>query len=229
MPRTMMVAAAAMVSVLVAAALALAQSQEEWREAVDSGGAAVNLQQTYHGVKPGTGNTLPRVEEIKNLAGTWVTWPGFIMLPDGSSRIFLQTTRPVEYKRTDKKKRTTLRLTKAEVFLKNNRNPLVTIHFNTPVRRAYLKRGRGAVDFVIEMKVDATASIAQFADQDGYHYLFVDFPAGRYPTGGQYGDRPSYSGFGMPGQATDDEIPPPSEPGGKSGPPRLPPPPSNSE
>ncbi|MBW2277293.1 MAG: hypothetical protein JRF63_07365 [Deltaproteobacteria bacterium] len=211
MPRTMMVSAAAMVAVLVAAALALAQSQEEWREVADSEGNNLKLEQTYHGTKPGAGNTLPRVEELRGLPGTWVTWPGFIMLPDGSSRVFLQTTKPLEYKRADKKNRVTLKLKGAEVFLKNNRNPLVTIHFNTPVRRGYLTSRGGAVEFVLEMKVSATASIAQFADQDGYHYLFVDFPAGQYPTGGQFGDRPSYSGFGSPGQATDDEIPPQPE------------------
>ena len=212
MPRTMIVAAAAMVAVLVAAALALAQSQEEWREVTNSEGGTLALEQTYHGTRPGAGNTLPRVDELKGMPGTWVTWPGFIMLPDGSSRVFLQTTKPLEYKRNDKQKRTTLTLKGAEVFLKNNRNPLVTIHFNTPVRRAYLKPRKGSVEFVLEMKVAATASIAQFADQDGYHYLFVDFPAGQYPTGGQYGNRPSFSGFGTPGQAVDDEIPPQAQP-----------------
>jgi len=208
----MMVAAAAMVAVLVAAALALAQSQEEWREATDSEGGALMLEQTYHGTKPGSGNTLPRVEELKGMPGTWVTWPGFIMLPDGSSRVFLQTTRPVEYKRSASKHKTTLTLRDADVFLKNNRNPLVTIHFNTPVRRAYLKPHKGAVDFVLEMKVAATASITQFGDQDGYHYLFVDFPAGSYPTGGQFGDRPSFSGFGTPSDAYSGYAPPPSGP-----------------
>ena len=76
MPRTMIVAAAAMVAVLVAAALALAQSQEEWREVADSEGGTLKLEQTYHGTKPGAGNTLPRVDELKGLPGTWVTWPG---------------------------------------------------------------------------------------------------------------------------------------------------------
>jgi hypothetical protein len=208
----MVLAAGAMISVLVAAALALAQSQDDWREATDGEGGTLNLEQSYHGTTPGTGNTLPRVEELKGMPGTWVTWPGFIMLPDGSSRIFLQTTRPIDYKRSDKKRRTTLRLANAEVFLRNNRNPLVTIHFNTPVRRAYLKRMKGVVDLIIEMKVAASASIAQFADQDGYHYLFVDFPAGQYPIGGQFGNRPSFSGYGSPQQATDDEIPPQAEP-----------------
>jgi hypothetical protein len=201
-----------MVSVLVAAAIALAQSQEDWREATGAEGGALYLQESYHGTKPGTGNTLPRVEELKNMPGTWVTWPGFIMLPDGSSRIFLQTTRPLDYRRNDKKRRVTLKLSNADVYLKNNRNPLVTVHFNTPVRRAYLKRHKGSVDLIIEMKVESSASIAQFADQDGYHYLFVDYPAGQYPTGGQYGNRPSFSGFGQPGQIMDEELPPPPEP-----------------
>ena len=202
-------------SVLAAAQLATAQSPDDWREAGNSGDQ-LTLDQSYHGTIPGGGNTLPRVEEIRNLPGNWVTWPGFIMRPDGGSRIFLQTTHQLEYTQTTKKNRTYLQFTDASIHLSNNQNPLVTIHFNTPVRRAYLKRKhKKKVDLVIEMKVAATPSITQYVDQDGYNYLIVDFPPGEYPVGGTWGDRPSFQGFGAPAdsqQVEDSEIPASDQP-----------------
>jgi hypothetical protein len=68
---------------------------------------------------------------------------------------------------------------------------------------------------VIEFKVEANAGISQFSDQDGYHYMFIDFPPGSYPVGGEWGGRPSFSGFGKPGgeqQAPEGETPPDTAP-----------------
>ncbi|MFO8070677.1 MAG: hypothetical protein R6V85_02270 [Polyangia bacterium] len=194
-------------AVLGLAALAWAQQQEQGRQA-GSRQEAPLLGQSYHGTRPGGGNTLPRVEELKGLSDTWVTWPGFIMREDGGSRLFLQTTRSIDFSRTDKDDRITLRLERAKVYLSNNRNPLVTSHFNTPIGRAYLRRHRNWSELVIELKVEATAVVTQTADADGYHYLFVDFPAGQYPTSfDTSGPRPSFSGWGDPA-LRDDEVPP---------------------
>jgi hypothetical protein len=105
-----------------------AQSTEEWRATEDGDDTSqVKLEQTYHGVKPGSGNNLPKVEELKNLSGVWVTWPGFTMREDGSSRIFLQTTVAVDYTLEKMKKgktRIVIKLKDARVHLSNNRNPL---------------------------------------------------------------------------------------------------------
>ena len=197
---------------IMVAGLAFAQSQNDWQTEQGSDGEGIVLGQSYHGTTPGSGNTLPRVDELKGKPGTWVTWPGFIMRSDGGSRIFIQTTQPLEYTKTDKKNRLYLKFKDARVHLSNNRNPLVTIHFNTPVRRAYLKRARKSVGLTVEYKVSTQATITQFADQDGYHYMFIDFPAGQYPIGGDFGDRPSFKGIGTPHSETtpiiDDEIPP---------------------
>ena len=158
------------------------QSVEEWR-ATEEGEAPreVIRDQNYEGVTPGSGNTLPRVEELKGKPGTWVTWPGFLMPEGGGSRFFLQTTVAVDYKITNKKKTLVIRLNNAAIHLSNNRNPLVTTHFNTPVSRAYLKKRGKHVDLILELKVDATPQITQMADQDGYHYMFIDFAPGQYP------------------------------------------------
>ena len=78
--------------------LAYAQSVDDWRKATQNSGAEFKLVQSYNGTTPGAGNKLPKVEELKSLDGSYITWPGFMMNQDGSSRIFLQTTRPLEYK-----------------------------------------------------------------------------------------------------------------------------------
>jgi hypothetical protein len=186
------------VGVLTAmAAVVQAQSREDWRATEDGEKAPpVSLQQSYHGVVPGSGNNLPRVEELRNKPGTWVTWPGFTMRPDGGSRVFLQTTVALLFDIDEKKKRVTLRFNEARVHLSNNRNPLVTTHFNTPMSRVYLKKRRKTLDLILELKVDATPEISQMTDQDGYHYLFVDFPPGTYPKSEGPTARPSYQQAG---------------------------------
>jgi hypothetical protein len=172
-----------------------AQTQQDWREA---GGAAepFTLEQGYHGTRPGDGNRLPRVEELRGKPGGWVTWPGFLMREDGGSRVFLQTTRPLQYRRSAGKLRFTLHFEDAKVHLNNNRNPLVTAFFNTPVKRAWLKRRGKNVDLVVELKQAAAEAVTQFSDNDGYHYLFIDFPPGDYPRGAGFAPRPATVGGG---------------------------------
>lgn len=172
----------------VAASDASAQTQQDWRSAKEVAPAATPLvlAQSYHGTKPGEGNALPRVEEIKGREGNWVTWPGFMMRPDSGSRLFVQTTRALEYEKVVKKNRIRLRFKDTQVFLDNNRNPLVTMNFNTPLRSAYLKRDKKSVQLVMDLKVASDVVITQAADADGFCYLFVDFPVGQFETGGEW-------------------------------------------
>jgi hypothetical protein len=177
-----------------------AQSTEEWRATEDGDDTSqVKLEQNYHGVTPGSGNNLPKVEELKNLSGVWVTWPGFTMREDGSSRIFLQTTVAVEYtveKIKKGKKRVVIKLKDARVHLSNNRNPLVTTHFNTPVKRVSLKKRKKSLELRIELKVPSPHHISQTTDRDGYHYLFIDFQKGDYSSYHPEERRPAFQGYG---------------------------------
>ena len=190
---------------------ATAQSPKEWRaaEAQDEG-SGVELGQKYTGVRPGSGNNLPRVEELKGKPGMWVTWPGFLLLDDGTSRLFLQTTGPVKYAIAEKSKQITLKLKNAKVHLRNNRNPLVTVHFNTPLDRAYLKKNRKSLDLVMELRQPATPRISQTVDSDGYHYLFIDFPPGNYPP--SVNRNPSFQGYGTRSPAAESADTPLEEP-----------------
>ncbi|MCP4604290.1 MAG: hypothetical protein GY847_27845 [Proteobacteria bacterium] len=194
--RYIMSALAAVSFVVTTANTASTQTVEDWRAAEDgTNQPPPQIDPNYHGVIPGSGNNLPRVEELKGKSGTWVTWPGFFMLEDGGSRFFLQTTVSVDYTTEKKKKRLILKLKNTKVYLSNNRNPLVTEHFNTPVTRIYLKKRRKRVDLVIELKVDSSPQITQTVDQDGYHYLFIDFPPGDYPKAQAPDGRPAFSSY----------------------------------
>jgi hypothetical protein len=185
-----------------------AQSPKEWRKTEKKPVATQEKpKKPYEGVTPGAGNNLPRVAELKNKPGTWVTWPGFITGAGGASQIFVQTTVSVNYEIIERKRTITIKLKDAEVFLSNNRNPLVTTHINTPLRRAYLKKKRGEVSLVMELKQKSTFEIRQTHDNDGYHYLFVDFPPGQYPRTKGATSRPSFTGYGTPGKENADETP----------------------
>ena len=176
-----------------------AQSQKEWRRTENEPSRPPKkVQKPYEGVTPGTGNSLPRVEELRNQAGTWVTWPGFTKVKDGGSQVFIQTTVSVVYEVIEKKRVITIKLKDAEVYLSNNRNPLVTTHINTPLKRAYLKKRKRDVSLVLELKQKSTFEISQRHDRDGYHYLFVDFPPGRYPTTERSVSSQTYTEYGTP-------------------------------
>jgi hypothetical protein len=196
-------ACAALTLGFAVASAAVAQSVEDWRKTEEPAPAAAPLVlvQSYQGVVPGAGNTLPRVQELKGKPGIWVTWPGFTMRPDGGSRIFLQTTNALSYERRDKNKKIVLRFYDTSIFLSNNRNPLVTSHFNSPVNRAYLKKSRKYIELVLEMRAAEAPAITQAQDADGYTYFFVDFASGSFPPPAPLAEgsaRPSFSGFGHP-------------------------------
>jgi hypothetical protein len=200
----------ALIASAVSVQLAIAQSKDDWRDATaETQQPKLMLSQSYRGTRPGDGNNLPRVTELKEKSGLWITWPGFMMTEDGGSRVFLQTTGPVKYtqKKTGKKE-IVLVFRKTGIYLSNNRNPLVTGHFNTPVARVNLKRRSGkTTELVMKLKVESTPNISQMTDNDGYNYLFIDFPAGEYPQTGNSETRSSYSSSTNADVVTDYAVP----------------------
>jgi len=177
---------ASLILVSLYGSTALAQSPSEWRstETKDTLKEPTLSSMDYKGVKPGKGNPLPRVEQLRGQTENWVTWPGFMPLTQGS-RVFLQTTRPVEFERQSGDRSLTLVLKGCKVFLRNNRNPLIAEHFNTPVRRAWLKetgtRKDRKIELLIALKTNIEPQISQYTDNDGFQYLLIDFPPGDFP------------------------------------------------
>jgi hypothetical protein len=172
------VAACLVVLALWAPGLARAELAEV--RPVDDGAVGGEATQAYPGVVPGTGAQPPRARLLARTRHNYVTWPGFEEGSSGS-RIFVQTTRPVTYSRADEGTSIVLVLPRTRIHLRNNRNPLVTEHFNTPVSRAYLRRRGRDTLLVLEMKVGAEPRISQSSEGE-YQFLFVEFPPGDYPV-----------------------------------------------
>jgi hypothetical protein len=132
----------------------------------------------YEGVTPGAedaANLPPKAEEIPQNA-LMMTWPGFMMLKDGGSCFFVQTSKRVDVasRKSDGKFELVFRNT--QVHLKNTFLPLETQFFDTPVLRATVERkGQKDVVMTLEMREDATPTIAQKKGKDGFNYIFVTF------------------------------------------------------
>src|SRR5581483_6059376 len=64
--------------------------------------------------------------------------PGFEMLGDGSTRVFVQMPKAPQYTAKVEATKIVYVLKDLRVDKRNNYNPLVTVHFNTPVTSARL-------------------------------------------------------------------------------------------
>ena len=87
-----------------------------------AGAASAEESSSYGGVTPGSegsDNLPPKVEEIPDGA-LMLTWPGFMMLEDGGSRFFVQTSKPVQTATKKGAGTFELVLRKTQVHLKNN-------------------------------------------------------------------------------------------------------------
>jgi hypothetical protein len=80
------------------------------------------------------------------------TYPGFHMVGDGTSKVWVSVTRPVDVQVRRAGSQVTFVLSGVDVGVRNNTNPLVTTHFNTPLERARLVRDRAGALLVLELR-----------------------------------------------------------------------------
>ncbi|HEY6461796.1 MAG TPA: hypothetical protein VIY73_16640, partial [Polyangiaceae bacterium] len=62
----------------------------------------------------------------------------------------------------------------------NNFNPLITVHFNTPVTSARLVPRGQDLWFVVDLRANVTPQVTMDATKDGGAMLRIDFPKGDY-------------------------------------------------
>jgi len=145
------------------------------------GSSAAAGAQGYAGVVPGASNVPDRIAAQPGEAAL-VTWPGFQVLPNGGSRVFIQTS--VEVKSELKREGTGFVLLLSGVGLPagNNRLPLDTHFFNTPMAslRTKLAEGGHAVSVTMLMRADVAPVLRTERAANGYFFTYVDFPAGQY-------------------------------------------------
>jgi hypothetical protein len=109
--------------------------------------------------------------------------PGFEELSDGGSRFFveLQKTVPIDEQKAPGS--VTYVMHGMQVKLRNNRNALVTVHFNTPAFRARLVPHAKDTMFVIELRANVQPTWRIVPGSNGTSVLQVDFPKGDYLSG----------------------------------------------
>jgi hypothetical protein len=121
----------------------------------------------------------PRTTARKNSPDALL--PGFEVEADGSTRFFVQLTQAVPFETKKARGSLTFVLKGAHVDRRNNTNPLVTVHFNTPVTSARLVPHGNDLWFVLDMRADASpAATMDTPAQGGSATLRIDFPKGNY-------------------------------------------------
>jgi hypothetical protein len=153
--------------------------------------------------------------------GPVATLPGFELLPDGGSRLFVELTRTVPVEETKAAGTITYVLKGAHIDKRNNANALVTVHFNTPVTRARLLPSGHDLHFVIDLRQNAVPTWKLAPAKDGTAILQIDFAKGDFlPAGGEPVVPPAAAKPVTPGTPSPQTPPPaaPSKPASESGP-----------
>ena len=134
--------------------------------------------QAQQAPRPRVAKATPKVQ-----SGPIATLPGFEVLGDGGSRVFVQLTQNVPVEERKAKGSVTYVLKGAHVAIHNNTNPLVTVHFNTPVSKAQLRPAGGDLLLVIDLRAPSTPAWKINAAKDGTAILQIDFPKGAFGSG----------------------------------------------
>jgi hypothetical protein len=106
--------------------------------------------------------------------------PGFEMLPDGSTSLFVELTKPAAFETKPTRAVVTYVLKEAHVDRRNNQNPLVTVHFNTPVTSARLLPHGRDLWFVVDLRANVQPTATMQSTKEGAATLRVTFPKGDY-------------------------------------------------
>jgi hypothetical protein len=116
-------------------------------------------------------------------SGPIATFPGFEQLPDGGSRLFVQISQSVPVEERRAQGSVTYVLKGAHLRVHNDSNPLVTVHFNTPVFRARLTPQGNDLLFVLDLRSAASPTFKLSDNQDKSSTLQIDFPKGDFISG----------------------------------------------
>ena len=122
----------------------------------------------------------PSVAHRPPTEGPGAVVPGFEMLGDGSTRVFVQMPKAVTYTTKAAPGKITYVLKDVQVDKRNNYNPLVTVHFNTPVSSARLIPHGRDLWFVVALRAKAQPTVTLEPAKDGTSILRVEFPKGDY-------------------------------------------------
>jgi hypothetical protein len=134
---------------------------------------------SYTGVKPG-GDEAPAARAKAGTNPPAITWPGFQMRSDGSSRVFVQTTSQVDVSAALVDGKVVVDFGNVTIPNANNRLPLITKFFNTPVTLVEVKRAKKRTTLVLTMRTPVEPRVSHEQASSGFHFVYVDFPPGAY-------------------------------------------------
>jgi hypothetical protein len=126
----------------------------------------------------------PRAHRATTGEKTDSATPGFESLADGSTRLYVQLAKAVPYATKAGRGTITYVLQGAHISRWNNTNPLVTVHFNTPVTQARLVPHGKDLWFIVELRAHVQPTVSMDAVKDGGAILRIDFAKGDYVPGG---------------------------------------------
>jgi hypothetical protein len=106
-----------------------------------------------------------------------VTFTGFHVFADGSSRIWVRLTKAVNVEEHASKGKVIFVLKGAKVPGRNNKNPLITSHFASSVMSARLLATKHDAELVINLKQDVAPKHRVVSRPDGTTSVQIDFPA----------------------------------------------------
>ena len=199
---------------LCAAAALLAASDAAAQEIALNGNAQAELAAqhpagAYAGVKPG-GNQQP-VAQLKPGSPAVITWPGFQMQPDGSSRVFVQVTAPVDTSAAVVDGKVVVDFGNTPIATTTNRLPIYPKFFNTPVTALELKRAKKSTVLELTLRSPIQPRISSETAASGYFFVYIDFPEGDFLPAGMASAAPSAPP--PPSPPTTDLNAPPEPPG----------------
>jgi len=102
---------------------------------------------------------------------------GFRVLPDGSSRVYVDLSGRVQVSKREGEGELVYTLKGARLSSTNNQNALLTAHFSTPVVKARLVPASDDIELVIELRAKASPSHRILRREGESTQLQVDFPA----------------------------------------------------
>ncbi|MEM9069864.1 MAG: hypothetical protein AAGE52_15235 [Myxococcota bacterium] len=170
---------------VVTLAVGLALSAIAFSATAQRGNAVVSPARNvgdYAGVRPGSANQPPRMSRVqaRRENARLLTWPGFEMRDNGS-RFFLQLSTLIPTETTTSEGQFEVLLRGVTTHVRNTRRPLITRFFNTPVLSARVeRRGRSDLAMVFKMRTPSTPRISNAPGQDGFYFIYIDFPSGNY-------------------------------------------------
>ena len=133
----------------------------------------------YGGVVPGNVAT-PPAPPAPNDGKPVITWPGFQMRTDGTSRVFIQSTVALSPQPSAAPGRFSVILPGAKVAAGTNRLPLETRFFNTPVTRVNIAVQREAVTVTLDLRAEVAPVISSERGPNGFYFVYIDLPKGQY-------------------------------------------------